>query len=124
MPKYYASGWNLNGILGLGDTANKAYFTEKQLNDLTVVKVGGYTRTSTNISKMYPLNIMLLSDGYLYISGGEYNIPLSFNTSLYKIFDSDRLIDIYVEEDGTASKKSCMGDNFNYYIRNIYFLGQ
>lgn len=109
MAKYYGSGWNLNGVLGLGDTANKAYFTEKNLDELKVVKVGGYTRPTAAIANMYPLNIMLLSDGHIYISGGVSGVPASFQTTLTKIFDADRLIDIYTEEGGTASSKTVWG---------------
>ncbi len=111
MPKYYACGYNGNGVLGLGDNANKTYFTEKDLLSLRVVKMGSYTRTydGYGIKYMYPLNIMLLSDGHIYISGCPNETPASNNKTLTKIFDADRLVDIYVEDGSEASNKVVWG---------------
>lgn len=68
MPKFYASGWNGNGYLGVGNYTNRLYHTEKSLGSIGIKKILPCTRERNNGNEAI---FAIMSDGYVYCAGGN-----------------------------------------------------
>ena len=81
MPKFYASGWNGNGFLGLGDATNRSYFTE---GDLSSLGIKSFVRSPRTTDRGHEAMFAIMSDGSLYGWGGgqaQIKTPTLMNNS-------------------------------------------